>query len=128
MKLFLFPDGEDRPFPRQRNALTGARRLEQLFDKADDMFVDQHSAHHRQQSGVQTLPSFPPLAQNNLYSNLKLKSQEGEVPAGHVTRRANISNKVSPVLPGTSTVFPLHYENMMKCLQGHRYRWLLPLM
>ncbi|WOG95369.1 hypothetical protein DCAR_0414685 [Daucus carota subsp. sativus] len=47
MKLFLFPDGEDRPFPRQRNALTGARRLEQLFDKADDMSVDQHSAHHR---------------------------------------------------------------------------------
>ena len=40
-----------------------------------------------QQSGVQTLPSFPPLAQNNLYSNLKLKSQEGKVPAGHVTRR-----------------------------------------
>ena len=69
-----------------------------------------------QQSGVQPLPSFPPLAQNNLHSDLMLKSQEVEVPAVQLpilSQSKYQQQGPAPVLPGTSTVFPPHSQNMM---------------
>lgn len=88
-----------------------------------------------QQSGVQTPPSFPPLVQNNLHSDLMLKSQEGEVPAGHpnplvqnnytlpstqprvqlpISSQSNYQQQgPAPVLPGASTVLPVNSQNMM---------------
>lgn len=87
-----------------------------------------------QQSGVQTLPSFP-LVQNNLHSELMLKSQEGEVPSGHPNPLVQNNYTVPstqpraqlpiisqskfqqqgpvPVLPGASTVLPIHSQNIM---------------
>ncbi|KAK1370162.1 Cleavage stimulation factor subunit 2 [Heracleum sosnowskyi] len=93
------------------------------------------SSGQSQQSGVQTLPSFPPLVQNNPHSDLMLKSQEGEVPGGHpnplvqinytlpstqprvqlpISSQSNYQQQgPAPVLPGASTVLPVNSQNMM---------------
>ncbi|KAL8109937.1 cleavage stimulating factor 64 isoform X2 [Apium graveolens] len=94
------------------------------------------SSGQSQQSGVQTLPSFPPLVQNNLHSDLMLKSQEGAVPAGlpnplvqinytlpstqprvqlPISSQSNYQQQgPAPVLPGASTVIPVNSQNVMK--------------